>query len=125
MPFQDDTGIVIEEHRGPLWSSFAIFGSQLERMIALNLGWALQLVPAMAAFALDALPTGVRIALAAYTVGALPPATALLYALCVRAADGDMLHRDLLADVWGDFTWAALYRLAPLSGSLGMVGWLA
>lgn len=125
MPFQDDTGINIDEHRGPLWSSFAIFGSQLERMILLNLGWAVQLAPAMAALVLTGLPTPVRVLMVVYTVVAIPPATAILYAMCARAAVEDMLHMDLLAEVFKDLAWPGLRTLAPLLGSLGLVAWLA
>lgn len=125
MPFQDDTGIILEEHRGPLWSAFAIFGSQLERMIVLNLGWALQLVPALAALALAGLPTFIRVLMVVYTVVVVPPATAVLYVLCARAADEDMLHLDLLIEVFRAVAWPGLRTLSPLLGSLGLVGWLA
>lgn len=125
MPFQDDTGVSIEEHRGPLWSVFAIFGGQLERMILLNLGWALQLVPAMAGAILTGLPASVRVLLVAYTLAAIPPATAVMYRMCARAADDDMLHMDLLNEVFKELAGPGFRVLAPLLGSLGLVAWLA
>jgi hypothetical protein len=125
MPFQDDTGITLDEHRGPLWSVFAIFGSQLERLILLNLGWALQLVPAMAALILAGLPIPVRVLMVVYTGMAVPPATAVMYGMCSCAADEDMLHIDLLTEVFKDMAWPGLRTLAPLLGSLGLVAWLA
>lgn len=125
MPFQDDTGINIDEHRGPLWSAFAIFGSQLERMIVLNMSWSLQLIPAMAAFVLVELPTAVRMLMLVYTLVAILPATVVLYGVCAHAADEDMITLDLVTDVFRTAAWPGTLALAPLWGSLGLVGWLA
>ena len=46
MPFFDDSGYDETIDRGQFWSAFAIFGSQLEKMIAVNIVWALQFAPA-------------------------------------------------------------------------------
>jgi hypothetical protein len=125
MPFFDDTGIQTEVERGPLWSAFAAFASQLERMVVLNLAWAAQLMPLIIALAFYRLPEPVRAALVIYTLAALPPATAALYGVVALAAADEHISPAVVRDQLRRL-WLAGYRnLAPLVGLIGFVVWLA
>ena len=78
MPFFDDSGFDETIDRGPFWSAFAIFGSQLEKMIAVNIAWSLQFAPAIFAMIFINAPDVIRILLILYTIIAVPPATAVV-----------------------------------------------
>lgn len=123
MPFLDDTGISTEVDRGPLWSAFATFASQLERMVLLNLAWALQLMPLIIAMAFYRLPEALRIALVIYTLAALPPATAALYGVVALVRDDEHLNPDMVRDQLRRLWLAGYKNLAPLYGLLGFVIW--
>ncbi|MEP7293584.1 MAG: hypothetical protein ABI835_17490 [Chloroflexota bacterium] len=123
MPFLDDTGIREEVDRGPLWSAFATFGGQLERMIALNVLWALQLAPAVLAMLLINAPDLIRLLLILYTAAAIPPATMILYALLRRATEGDPVDFGLIRELLGQLLVPSYRAFAPLLGFLGFVLW--
>jgi hypothetical protein len=123
MPFFDDTGIKEEIDRGPFWSAFATFAGQLERMIAANIGWALQLAPAVIALLLVNAPDILRILLLLYTAVAIPPATAVLYGLMRRAVEGEHMDLGLVRELLGELLRTSYRTLAPLLGFLGFVVW--
>ncbi len=127
MPFFDDSGPRPEEERHPLWRAFAHLGDRLEQMLALNLFWSLQTIPALLAWAFPDWPLGVRLLLLFYTALALLPASALLLHVLSDLTRGHPLdladlRRLLLPCLVGAFT-----RLLPLvtliSLLLGLLTW--
>jgi hypothetical protein len=114
MPFFEDIGVKTDETRGPLRSTFALIADQIERIVALNLGWSLQLFPALAALAFDVLPLWLRVAMLSYSVVALGPATGILYVMIARAARGEMLRFDETRSAIRQYSLASLLRLMPL-----------
>ncbi len=125
MPFLDDTGVRTEVERGPLWSAFTTFASQLERMVLLNLVWALQLMPLIIAMAFYQLPSVVRIALVIYTLAALPPATAALYGVVALVIDDEHISPYIVRDQLSRLWLAGYKNLAPLYGMVGFIVWVA
>ncbi|MBZ0296246.1 MAG: hypothetical protein K8L99_27045 [Anaerolineae bacterium] len=125
MPFFDDTGVKTEVERGPLWSAFSTFASQLERMIVVNLGWSVQLLPAIIGIAFFQLPTWLRLLLIIYTLAALPPATAALYGVTHEVADDEHINPDVVRDMLRRLALPGLKTLTPLYGSLGFLAWAA
>jgi uncharacterized membrane protein len=123
MPFFDDTGIREEIDRGPFWSAFATFGGQLERMIAVNIAWALQLAPAVLAMLLINAPDAIRLLLILYTAAAIPPATTVLYAMMGRATEGESVDFGLIREMLGQLLIPSYRTFAPLLGFLGFVLW--
>lgn len=123
MPFLDDSGIDESVDRGPFWSAFALFGGQLERMILVNIAWALQFAPAIFAMMLINAPTPLRLILVLYTAIVIPPATATLYGLMHAATQYESLDVGLAREIFGEL-WLASYKsFAPLLGLLGFVLW--
>ena len=123
MPFFDDSGYDETIDRGQFWSAFAIFGGQLEKMIAVNIAWALQFAPAIFAMIFINTPDVIRILLIIYTIIAVPPATAVLYGLMREATNHESIDIGLARELFGEL-WASGYKsLAPLSGFLGFVLW--
>lgn len=118
MPFLDDTGVDTGE-RSPLWSPFAIIADQLERLIVLNIAWAVQWIPALAAFAWSELPAVVRLVLIGYTLIAYAPATVVLYGMTRRAALGDPLDLHLALDLLRTRSIDGAKALVPLIGLIG------
>ncbi len=125
MPFFDDSGIRTEIDRGPLWSAFSTFASQLERMIVLNLGWSVQLLPAIIGLAFFQLPDALRLLLILYTLAALPPATAALYGITAEVAQDEHAGMDLARDALRRLALPGWKTLTPLYGSLGLLAWAA
>ena len=124
MPFFDDTGIREEIDRGPFWSAFATFGGQLERMIALNMAWALQLAPALLAMLLINAPDLIRLLLILYTAAIIPLATMTLYAMIRRATEGNPVDFGLIRELLGQFLVPSYRTFAPLLGFLGFMLWI-
>lgn len=122
MSFFDDSGVRPEEHRGPVWSALAIVADQIERLIALNLAWSLQIVPLLLALGFPQWPLWLRIALLAYTGLALGPATGAVYALASRVGEGELLRVELAVEVLRGVLRPSLERLIPLYSGLA---WLA
>src|SRR6266851_4940069 len=63
MPFFHDTGADDEALERPIWGVFALVKDNLERVMLANIGWALQLLPALAALAFPQLPLALRLVL--------------------------------------------------------------
>jgi len=118
MPFLDDTGVDTSE-RSPLWSPFTIIADQLERLVLLNVAWALQWLPALAAFAWPELPAVVRVVLIGYTLIAYAPATVVLYGMVRLAAQGEPLTLYLATDLLKARSLDGAKALMPLVGLLG------
>lgn len=123
MPFFDDSGVRTENHQGPLWGAFAIFASQLERLIVLNIAWALTLVPFGVSVMLD-LPAVLRVALLGLTLLTLPPLTAVLYRLVKCACLGETVDLPLAREVLAELALPGLRIIAPLLGLIGLLLWL-
>lgn len=134
MPFFDDSGPRLEQERSPIWRSLALAKDQLERLILVNLLWALQTLPLFVALAFDRLPWGVRVAFTLYSAGALVPATAALYAIVADLSEDLPIDRDML---WGHFKaqlkpgflkllplLSLFYWAALLAGFAARQGWL-
>lgn len=125
MPFFDDSGVRPEEARGPIWGAFATLADQIERMIALNIGWALQQAPGAAALMLTDWPIWARLPLAGYSALALAPATGVLYALIARACDGEMLRWESVGETLRVVAKPSLFSLMPLFASAGALLFVA
>ncbi|MFI5835803.1 hypothetical protein ACIA5A_19205 [Micromonospora sp. NPDC051300] len=125
MPFLDDTGPRDDSSRGPVAQAFAVFAGQVERLVVVNLLWALQLVPGFAAVAFgDVLPTAVRLVLAGWTAIALAAGTAVLYAVAALAADGGHVGISEVREAVREFAGPGVRVLGPLYAGFGFLLWL-
>lgn len=123
MPFQDDSGVRLEEHPGLLWSPFATLADQVERFVVVNVAWSVQLFPAIVTLAFPSLPLWIRVALFAYTVIALVPATAVLYGLVALGCEGELLRVSIATELLRKLTIPSLQSLMPLLSTFGLLGW--
>ncbi|GAB3415201.1 hypothetical protein [Flindersiella endophytica] len=123
MPFLDDTG-PRDEPRGPVWAAFATVASQVERLVAANVVWAVQLAPGLVALGFPELPGWLRIVLALYSATVLPPATAVLYGLAAEACEGQHVDAGLARELLRSYVRRSLLVLAPLYGTFGVLVWL-
>ncbi len=57
MPFFEDIGADDEVLHRPIWGAFALVKDNLERLIVANIGWSLQLLPAILAYVLITITT--------------------------------------------------------------------
>jgi hypothetical protein len=125
MPFLEDIGPREDPTRGPVMRAFAAFTGQLERLIAVNLLWAVQLVPGFAAVAFgDVLPGVVRLLLLAWTALALAAGTTVLYAVARIAADGGHIGIADLTDAFRELALPGLRSLGPLYALFGVLLWV-
>src|SRR5205085_934565 len=92
MPFFDDTGVGDDALRSPVWGAFGLLFEHLEQLVALNVGWALQIVPLLAALVFHAWPAWLWDLLMLYSIVALVVATGMLYRLVALVSGGDALH---------------------------------
>jgi hypothetical protein len=123
MPFFDDSGIVRENHRGPVIGAFATFAEQVERMVAVSVAWSAVLFPALVALGFPGLPGWFRISLAVLSSLLMPPATAALFALAARAWAGEQLDVSAAWAALRDTRTAALAALTPLFAVVGFLVW--
>jgi hypothetical protein len=124
MPFLDDTG-PRDERRGPIWGSFATVASQVERMVAANVVWALQVAPGAFALAFPQLPWWLRIVLGLYSATVLPPVTAMLFGLAADACRGQHVDVGLAWEIVKERAADSVRILAPLYGTFGVLVWAA
>lgn len=97
-----------------LRQSIALWRSQWKGMVLLNLFWANQAVPLLLALVFSTWPYGLRIGLSLYSVLALVPATAMLFAALYQVSDGAQLSLSLVKEsLIAQFTNAYL-KLLPL-----------
>ncbi|WP_069805637.1 hypothetical protein [Thermogemmatispora onikobensis] len=124
MPFFEEfeaDALSEETLRRPIWGAFALLRDQLERLVALNVAWAVQLVPALVALAWPALPLGLRLLLVAYSALALLPATAVLFSGVARLNRQEPLDLATVRDELGRLLLPSLRTLAPLPGLCGLL----
>ena len=121
MPFFDDSGTRPEEHHGPFFNTFALLLDQIERMIALNIVWSIQLIPAILAFAFPSFPIWGRALLWVYTAVAIVPATGLVYKMVASACDGELLNFETGKELLRQGFLPSLLTLFPL---YSIFGWL-
>ncbi len=120
MPFFEDFEADEERLRQPIWGTFALLTNHLERLVAINVAWSLQLLPALAALAFPQLPALLRLCLFAWSVLALPPATALLFVWVARLNQGEPLELQRLGEDLRRLGLPSLYVLGPLPGLLAL-----
>jgi hypothetical protein len=125
MPFFDDSGIAAEQHRGPVVHALAVFGEQVERMVALSLAWSATLLPALVALAMPALPGWLRFGLLAVTSLALVVATGALYTVVARVLDGEQVDVAGALAAVRETAPASLRTLSPLLAVVFAAGWSA
>ncbi|MCB9134363.1 MAG: hypothetical protein H6636_02985 [Anaerolineales bacterium] len=122
MPFFDDSGLRPEEEHSPIGRAFALIGDQLERLVLLNIVWALQLVPLIVSWAFPQIPAVLRVALTLYTIFALIPATGMLFGVLHETSNGVPLDFDLMRAALKEQFVPSLVKLLPL---WSLFGWLA
>ena len=114
MPFLDDTG-PRDEARGPVWAAFATVASQVERLVAANVVWAVQLAPGLVALGFPGLPGWLRVVLVLYSASVLPPATAVLYGLAAEACEGQHIDMGLARELLRSYVCWCWRRCTPRS----------
>jgi hypothetical protein len=124
VPFFADIG-ARDEPRGPIWAPFAVVRDNVERLVLVNLGWSLQLLPGILALAFSGLPLPVRAAMLLYSATATLPATGMLYALAADAARGEHLSLELAVARFRALARPSFRALAPLWGIFGLLIWVA
>ena len=97
-----------------LRQSLALVRAQWQGMVLLNLFWAVQAVPLLLALVFSAWPYGLRIGLSIYSVLALIPATATLYASLNQVSDGARLSFSLVKESLKSQFTNAYIKLLPL-----------
>jgi hypothetical protein len=122
MPFLDDSGPRPEEERSPIRRSFALIKDQIERLIVINLLWALQCAPLLVAWAVS-MPDWLRVLLTLYSVIALIPATGLLFTLTGQLSQGIPLDREEVQETLRQTWKASLLKLLPLYSMFAWLGW--
>ncbi|HLI70418.1 MAG TPA: hypothetical protein VKV19_11730 [Ktedonobacteraceae bacterium] len=120
MPFLDDIDGDDDALQHPIWGAFALLKDNLERLMMANIGWSLQLLPAIAALAFPQLPFVVRLLLLLYSAIALTPATGILYTWMARVNQRETLRLEMLREDFRNLALPSLLRLAPLFGLLGI-----
>ncbi len=120
MPFFDDSGPRPEEEHGPIGRSFALVKDQLERLVLLNILWALQCVPLMVGWAFE-MPLPLRIGLTLYTAFALVPATGTLFAVVAEVSESIPLDKDVILNSLKEQFKPSLLKLLPLLSLFGLL----
>jgi hypothetical protein len=123
MPFLDDSGIKPEAQRGPLVAAFATLLDQIERLIVVNIMWAVQVLPGLIALGVPELPMAIRWLLLFYTGFALAPATGTLFGVALSVCQGQHLSPALAYEHLRSLLMPSLRALAPIYGLFGLLGW--
>lgn len=113
------------ETPGPIWGAFALVREQVERLVAVNLLWSVQLLPGVAGLALQGWPLPLRMLLVGYSALAAPPATLVVYALVRGVCEGEEVKGEDVVDAFRTLTLPSFRSLAPLLVTLGGLGWAA
>jgi hypothetical protein len=124
MAFFGDIG-TRDEPRGPIWGPFAVIRDNVERLVAVNIAWSIQLFPGIIALAFPQLPIWLRIGLGAYSATAAIPAIGALYALSLAATREEHLSLDLALHHLRQLALPSLRKLTPLYGVFGVLIWVA
>ncbi len=125
MPFFEDIGADDEVLHRPIWGAFALVKDNLECLIVANIGWSLQLLPAIIAFFFATLPLIVRIVFVLYSIVALIPATGVLFKFMARVCQYETLRLDLIKEDFREQALSSFINLSPLFGTLALFFWLA
>lgn len=120
MPFFHDIDPDDEALSRPIWGTFALLKDNLERLLAVNIGWSLQILPAVAALAFPGLPLPLRVVLFLYSTTALAPASALLFVWTARVYLREPLRLESLKEDFLALALRSLLCLAPLFSCLGL-----
>ena len=113
-----------DEQRGPIWAPFAVIRDNVERLVLLNLGWSMQLLPGVLALAFPELPAWSRIVMALYSATIVIPATGTLYALSLAAAKGEHVSMELARQHFRELAIPSFRTLGPLFGIFGVLIWI-
>lgn len=124
MPFVADLE-ARDEPRGPIWRPFAVIRDNVERLVALNIGWSLQLLPGIAALVLPQLPPWLRIVLGLVSATALIITAGPFYGMVLAATRGEYLSVDLAMQQLRTLALPGVRALTPLFGVFGVLIWLA
>jgi hypothetical protein len=120
MPFFADIDADDDVLRRPIWGTLSLIKDNLERLIAINICWSIQMLPAIAALGFPSLPTIIRILLIIYSATALAPATGILFTWIARISRNDTVRLDMLKDDFRQLALPSIISLAPLFGCLGI-----
>jgi len=119
------SSVARDERPGPIWGAFGLVREQVERLVAVNLLWSVQLMPGIAGLALQGWPLSVRMLLVGYSALAVPPATLVVYALVRGVCEGEEVKGQDVADAFRALALPSFRSLAPLLVTLGGLGWAA
>lgn len=124
MPFLENAGPA-EAARPPVWEAFAVVRDQVERLIAVNVLWSVNLAPGVLAMAFPGWPLWLRTVLVIYTVVVIVPLTGMLYGVAAEAAERQHIGYDLVRDALRELARPSLRALAPLyvATAAGVIGW--
>jgi hypothetical protein len=111
---KNDSKTIPAEEGNTFKHSFALIKGQWLRMLLLNFFGAIQAVPLLMALAFSTWPYGLRIGLSIYSVLALIPATATLFAALNQVIDGAQLDFALVRDSLKAQFANAYTKLLPL-----------
>ncbi|GCE12766.1 hypothetical protein [Tengunoibacter tsumagoiensis] len=112
------------EVRHPIWGAFLLLKENLERIMLLNIGWGLQLFPALVALAFPDLPLWLRAGFFVYSAFASVLAGGTLYAVIARLSAGEDLHRQLIWDELRRCVRPCFRSLIPLYSLCALLLWL-
>jgi hypothetical protein len=124
MPFVADLE-ARDEPRGPIWHPFAVIRDNVERLVALNIGWSLQLLPGIAALVLPQLPLWLRVVLGLISATALIVTAGPFYGMALAATRGEYLSLELASQQLHALALPSVRALTPLYGVFGVLIWLA
>jgi hypothetical protein len=113
-----------DEQRGPIWAPFAVIRDNVERLVLVNLGWSIQLLPGVLALAFPELPAWLRIVMGLYSATVALPTTGVLYALSLAAAKGEHVSFELARDEFLELATRSFRTLGPLFGIFGVLIWI-
>lgn len=124
MPFFDTTGIEPDEQRGPLLNALATLRDQVERLVALNIAWSVQLLPAVIALGFGQNWLRVfQVVPVVYSAIAIVPASGVVFALVARAAQGEHVGLESTRDAVHALALPSIRALAPIYSTLAFVAW--
>lgn len=115
---------VNEKRPEPLWETFALLRDQVERLVALNLFWAVQLIPGVVGLAFPSLPLLLRTLLVGSSAFLIVPASLTVFTVIAEALDGSEIT---FADIRRAFCRGArssFQTLAPLYLLLALLLWV-
>lgn len=123
MPFFDDNGIDEDTLHSPIWGTFTVLKDNLERLIALNLCWSVNLVPGLIGMAFPSLPLWLRIPLVIYSILVMAPATGTLYVMVAGMNENEPPQLDTIWQTFRAMLIPSIRVIAPLYGLIGCLFW--